>query len=396
MNQHGPKTEARPRRVLLPALLALVVVGGGYLGWQRYHGPGRAGAEAARPAAPQAIPVSLAAVEASPFPVYLDGLGTVQAYNTVVVRTRVDGQIETLGFREGQMVRKDDILVQIDARPYRAALDQAQAKRAQDEATLTNAKADLGRYTKLGDYATRQQLDTQTATVSQLTAQIAADQAAIDSAQTQLSYATVRAPITGLAGFRLVDVGNIVNAQTQTGIVTLTQIEPISVIFTAPEDQLPDINAALRAGTVTVVAFAGDGKRKLSEGRLEIVNNQVDTGSGTIRLKAIFDNDDHALWPGLSVATRTLVSTMQSALTVPDEAVQHGPNGLFAYVVDDTGHAHVQRIAVSLSGNGRSVVTSGLSPGQKVVAAGQYRVAEGTLVRSQDPPRRQAAAAEAH
>ena len=219
MKQDGLGSRMSGSRIVWIALL-VVLIGGGLFGWERTRRASAEEAQATRSkqAAPAAVPVTLATASAVDVPVLLDGLGTVQAYNTVVVRTRVDGQIDTVGFKEGQMVNQGDILVQIDPRPYQAAFDGAQAKKAQDEASLANAKADLERYTKLGSYATRQQLDTQTATVTQQTAQIAGDQATIDNAKTQLSYATVRAPITGLAGFRLVDVGNIVNAATQTGI----------------------------------------------------------------------------------------------------------------------------------------------------------------------------------
>ena len=245
------------------------------------------------------------------FPVYLSGLGTVQGFNTVLVRTRVDGQIDQIAFKEGQQVKQGDVLVQIDPRPFQAALDQAKAKKAQDQANLANANLDLQRFTTLGEFATRQQTDTQRSTVAQLTAQLAADDAAISNAQTQFDYTTVRAPISGVAGLRQIDVGNIVNAATQTGIVTIAQIEPIAVIFTAPEDQLPYVNEAQSAAPLKTIALTTDGKKPLSEGVLSVVNNQVDTTSGTIRLKAVFDNKNHALWPGQSVSTRLLVTTLK-------------------------------------------------------------------------------------
>src|SRR5439155_7414511 len=227
-----------------------------------------------------------------------------------------------------------DLLAQIDPRPFGAALDQAKAKKAQDEANHANANLDLQRYTKLGEFATRQQTDTQRALVAQLTAQLAADDAAISNAQTQVDYATVKAPFSGIAGLRQVDVGNIVNAATQTGIVTIAQIEPIAVIFTAPEEQLPDIQAALATSPPKVIALSTDGKRVLSTGVLALINNQVDTSSGTIRLKAVFDNKDHALWPGQSVSTRLLIATLKEATVVPDDAVQHGTDGLYAFTVN--------------------------------------------------------------
>jgi multidrug efflux system membrane fusion protein len=228
-------------------LLVAAVGAVGYLGWQRLYGEDRtaqADAQKRGPARP-AVQVKIAPVDKADFPVYLTGLGTVQGFNTVLVRSRVDGQINRIAFQEGQFVKEGDILVEIDPRPFQAVLDQAKAKKAQDEANLANANLDLQRFTKLGEFATRQQTDTQRSTVAQLTAQIAADTAAIENAQTQVDYATVKAPISGVAGLRQVDVGNIVNASTQTGIVTIAQIEPIAVIFTAPEEQLPDIKAAL-------------------------------------------------------------------------------------------------------------------------------------------------------
>ncbi|MBK5650711.1 MAG: efflux RND transporter periplasmic adaptor subunit [Rhizobium sp.] len=353
----------------------------GYFGWQKYTDNQRA-AEAAQKRAAQrpAVPVKISPVEKADFPVYLTGLGTVQAFNTVQVRTRVDGQITKIAFKEGQFVKAGDTLVEIDPRPYQATLDQAKAKKAQDEANLANANLDLQRYTKLGEFATRQQLDTQRSTVAQLTAQIAADDAAIFNAQTQLDYATVKSPIDGIVGLRLVDIGNIVNASAQTGIVTITQIEPITVIFTAPEDQLPDIKAALAVAPPKTIALTTDGKRVLSTGALALINNQVDTTSGTVRLKAVFDNKDHALWPGQSVATRLLVRTLKDATVVPDDAVQHGTDGLYAYSVNQENKAELRKIKVSQSIDGKSVIDEGLSPGQQVISAGQYKVSPGTLV----------------
>ena len=316
-------------------LLAAVVVLG-YFGWHRFHGPDVATKAEQKSAASvriAAVPVTIAPVVKADFPVFLNGLGTVQGFNTVLVRTRVDGQIDKVAFKEGQLVNKGDLLVEIDPRPYQATLDQAKAKKAQDEANLANANLDLQRFTKLGEFATRQQTDTQRSTVAQLTAQIAADDAAIFNAQTQLDYTQVKSPISGVAGLRQVDIGNIVNASTQTGIVTIAQVEPIAVIFTAPEDQLPYISEAQAKQPLKVIALTTDGKKTLSDGMLSVINNQVDTTSGTIRLKAVFDNKDHALWPGQSVSTRLLASTLKDATVVPDNAVQHGPDGLYAYAV---------------------------------------------------------------
>jgi multidrug efflux system membrane fusion protein len=367
-------------RIIRWTLLTVAIAALGYLGWQRFHGEDHPARADAGKSARSAVPVRTAVVEKADFPVYLTGLGTVQGFNTVVVRSRVDGQINRIAFKEGQFVKEGDTLVEIDPRPYQAALDQAKAKKAQDEANLANANLDLQRYTKLGEFATRQQTDTQRSTVAQLTAQIEADTASIENAQTQLDYATVKAPISGVVGLKQVDVGNIVNAATQTGIVTIAQMEPITVIFTAPEDQLPEIKAALAAGQPQTIALSTDGKRVLSTGKLALINNQVDTSSGTVRLKGIFDNTDHALWPGQSVSTRLLVSTLKDATLVPDDAVQHGPNGLYAYTVNKDSKAELHTIKVTRSIDGRSVIDEGLVPGEQVITAGQFKVQPGALV----------------
>lgn len=369
-------------RPILWTLVIAAVAGSGYYGWQRYSASEAAKAQAAQKGAPRvaAVPVSIAPVQKVDFPVYLTGLGTVQGFNTVQVRTRVDGQIDKIAFTEGQMIKQGDLLVEIDPRPFRAVLDQAKAKKAQDEANLANANLDLQRYTKLGEFATRQQTDTQRSTVAQLTAQIAADEAAISNAQTQLDYTQVKSPITGVAGLRQVDIGNIVNASSQTGVVTIAQVEPITVIFTAPEDQLPYISEGQKSGALKVIAFTTDGKKTLAEGKLAVINNQVDTTSGTIRLKAVFDNKEHTLWPGQSVSTRLLVRTLKDATIVPDDAVLHSTNGLYAYTVGQDNKAEVRKLKVSYSIDGRSVVDEGLSAGQQVITGGQYKVQPGSLV----------------
>lgn len=370
------------KRAHLVSLILIVLVAGGYTVWHaRLMAEGtNDAAKKASASGPPAVPVTLATAERTDFPIYQNGLGTVQGLNTVVVRTRVDGQVDKIAFIEGQIVKQGDILAQIDPRPYQATLDQAKAKKEQDSANLANANLDLQRYTKLGDFATRQQTDTQRSTVQQLTAQISADDAAIANAQTQLDYATVRAPITGVTGFRLVDQGNIVNASTQTGIVTIAQIEPIAVVFTAPENQLTEINAALRAGPLKVIALKTDGKTVLSEGKLAVVNNQVDTSSGTVRLKAIFDNADHVLWPGLSVSTRLLVTTLPQVVVVPDDAIQHGPDGLYTFAVTQDNKAEMRKIKVGPSVDGRTVIEQGVAAGERVVVAGQYKVQPGSTV----------------
>jgi len=371
------------KRLIRWILLIAVVAAAGYFGWQRFYGSeATARAEAAQKATSHkpAIPVSISDVEKADFPVYLTGLGTVQAFNTVVVRTRVDGQIDKIAFQEGQTVAKGDLLAEIDPRPFQATLDQAKAKKVQDEANLANANLDLQRYTRLGEFATRQQTDTQRSTVAQLTAQIAADDAAISNAQTQFDYTQVKSPISGVVGLRQVDVGNIVNAATQTGIVTVTQVEPITVIFTAPEDQLPYISEAQKVAPLKAIAITTDGKKPLAQGKLAVINNQVDTTSGTIRLKAVFDNKDHALWPGQSVSTRLLVRTLKDATVVPDDAVQHGTDGLYAYAVGADNKAELRKVKVSQSIDGRTVVDEGLKPGERVITGGQFKVQPGSLV----------------
>jgi membrane fusion protein, multidrug efflux system len=364
-------------------VLTVAVAAAGFYGWQRFHREDQtAAADSAQKSTRNAVRVTIAPVEKADFPVYLTGLGTVQGFNTVLVRTRVDGQIDKIAFKEGQLVKQGDLLVEIDPRPYQATLDQAKAKKAQDEANLANANLDLQRFTQLGEFATKQQTDTQRSTVQQLTAQIQADAAAISNAQTQVDYTAIKSPIPGVAGLRMVDIGNIVNASTQTGIVSVAQIEPIAVIFTAPEEQLPNIIQAHAIQPLKVIAITTDGKKPLAEGTLSVVNNQVDTTSGTIRLKAVFDNKDHALWPGQSVSTRLLVKTIKDATVVPDDAIQHSTDGLYVYVVNPDNKAELHKVKVSQSIDGRSVVDDGLSPGQQVITAGQYKVQPGTLVGS--------------
>jgi membrane fusion protein, multidrug efflux system len=373
------------RWVLFVALAAIFV--GSYVGWH-YFVTAKAADTAVnsqtiggRGDSSAPIPVTVVRVQKTDFPVYLNGLGTVQPYDTVTVRSRVDGQIIKVAFRQGQMVKEGDTLVQIDPRPYQAALDQVVSKKEQDEANLKNAKLNLDRYISLAqkDYASKQQVDTQQATVDQLAAQIRGDQAAVENAQTQLSYTTIKAPLSGRTGFRLIDPGNIVHASDQSGIVTIVQLQPISVVFTAPEEEVPQINKALEKAAVPVKALSSDGIKTLSEGRLAFVNNEVDQASGTIRMKATFGNKDNVLWPGLSVSTRLLVDTLNQVATVPDNAVQRGPNGLYAFVIGDDNKADVQAIKVSQSGDGVSVIEEGLTPGQKVVVAGQYRLQVGSL-----------------
>jgi multidrug efflux system membrane fusion protein len=334
------------------------------------------------PSGPAPAQVSVAPATRVDYPIRLDGIGQVQAYNTVTVRTRVDGQVVKIAFEEGQMVKAGDLIAQIDARPYQAALDQAKAKKVQDEANLANARLDLQRYATLAkqSFATQQQLDTQNALVSQLIAQIAADAAAIDAAAVQLDYTTIRAPISGRTGFRLVDEGNIVAAAQQTGIVTIAQLEPIAVIFTAPQDEVAAINAAMSAGSPDVQVVNSADDKVLADGHLIVTDNQVDVAAASIRLKGEFANTDHALWPGLAVSTRLTIGVLKNALVVPAAAIQRGPNGLFIYVVDDRNHAVLRLVIAQYQDQDRAVIEKGVADGERVITAGQYVLQNGSPV----------------
>jgi membrane fusion protein, multidrug efflux system len=329
------------------------------------------------------VPVTVTEVKRADFPVYLVGLGTVQPYRTVTLRSRVDGQITKVSFKQGQMVKEGDPLIEIDHRPYQAALDQVKAKKQLDLATLANAQKDLERYLSAGTLAnSQQQIDTQKTLVAQQQAQISADDAAIESAQTQLDYTTITSPLTGKIGFRMVDPGNIVHASDQTGIVTIVQLQPISVVLTAPEEKIPKINAALVAGVVPVDVFSSDGLKTLAHGHLAFIDNSVAAATGTIGMKATFQNDDQVLYPGLSVAAQTLIETLKQAVVVPEGVVQHGPTGLFAFVVGADNTVSVQPIKVTHTGVGEAVVGDGLTEGQKVVVDGQYRLVAGSKIQA--------------
>jgi membrane fusion protein, multidrug efflux system len=341
--------------------------------------PGSAAGQTQPGVAP--ISVSVAKVERTDFPVVLESLGQVQAYNTVLVRARVDGQIDKIAFKEGQMVKAGDLLAQIDPRPFQAALDQAVAKKAQDEANLANAKLDLARYATLAkqSFATQQQVDTQNSLVNQLTASIAADTAAIDAARVNLDYTTIRAPLSGRVGFRLIDQGNLVNAGQQTGIVTIAQLRPIAVIFTEPQEYVDRINQELAKGPLAVTVENSDGE-KLATGKLTVSDNQVDLATATIRLKAEFENTDNRLWPGLAVTTKLTVGVEKNVLIAPEEAVQHGQNGLYVYVVDAQNRAEVRPVKVARQNVTTAVISEGLKEGERVVTAGQLLLQPGAQV----------------
>ena len=383
--QQSTPTTPRKRFIYVAALIAVLFAGG--TGWHFIAGAkAKSSADSAK--APSPVPVTAQTVQRAAFPFYVGGLGTVQPYNTVSVRSRVDGQIVNVAVKQGQIVNQGDVLVQIDPRPYQAALEQAQAKKAQDEANLRNAELNLQRDATLAksEFASHQQVDNDQATTNQLKAQVQGDQAAIDSAQVQLDYTTIKAPIPGKVGFRNVDPGNIVHASDTTGIMTIVKLQPISVVFTAPEEDIGAINNALAAGAVPVDALASDGTRTLAHGKLALVNNQIDAASGTFQMKATFANKDNALWPGLSVNTRLLLETLPNAVVVPNGAVQHGPNGLYAYVIGKDNKVAMRDIKIGQEGDTNSVVASGLAPGERVVVAGQYRLVQGTLVDARAAP----------
>ncbi|MBP0582129.1 efflux RND transporter periplasmic adaptor subunit [Labrys sp. LIt4] len=373
--------ERERRRRRWPAGLAILMVGlASYAAWRHLAQAAPATEAQAAPAAK--VPVTFATAAKADYPVEVEGLGTVSPFKTVTVRSRVDGEITRVFFKQGQMVKQGDALVEIDKRPYQAALDQAIAKKAQDEASLRNDQLNLQRFQNLAQksFESQQAVDTQQALVDQVKAQIQGDDAAIANARTNLDYTTIKAPFTGRTGFRQIDPGNIVHAADQNGIVTIAQLQPIAVQFTEPQDLLPAIAKAFDHGPAPVVALSSDGQTVLSHGTLAVIDNTVNQATGTISLKARFDNADNALWPGLSVDTRLLVDTLKQVLVVPEDAVQHGPSGLFAYVIGDDGKAVATPIQVSMSGNGRAVVSQGLSAGQKVVVSGQARLQNGAEV----------------
>lgn len=373
---------SRPRVVLFGMALALALV----FAWHGHSGGARA-ADKGKKDDSKAIVVETAMAGRTDVPIYLEGLGTVQAFYTVTVTARVDGELEKVGFVEGQTVKKGDLIGQIDPRPFQAALDQAVATHAKDVAQLASAKADLDRYELLApqNLASKQTLDSQHALVAQLEAQIKGDQANIDNARTQLSYTTIVSPIQGKTGIRRVDPGNNVHATDTNGIVVVTQVQPIATIFTLPEEALPTLNRALEGGPVTVTAMSRDNKTELDKGTIALVDNQIDQSTGTIRVKATFPNPHNALWPGEFVNARVLVRTEKGALTVPSAAIQRGPNGMFTYVVKNDSTVEVRPLKVGDEGDSFTVVTDGLKDGDQVVLSNQYRLQPGAHVRSVGP-----------
>ena len=329
------------------------------------------------------IPVVAATVGTADVPVELTGIGSVQAYNTVTVRSRVDGAIVKVSFTEGQAVKAGDPLFTIDPRPFQAVLEQAQATQRKDESLLADAKLDLDRYTSLlgHGFQTRQSYDQQQALVVQYQASIAADQAAIDTAKLNLAYADIRAPIDGRTGARLVDCGNLIQSAANTPLVTIATIHPIFVTFTLPQDDLDMIVAHQRQAPLPVKVYGEDDQTLLGQGVLTLIDNQVDATTGTLRFKARFDNTDERLWPGAFVSAHLIVSTLRNATVVPIEAIVQGPAGPYAYVVGADSRATRRALQTGISVGGMTVVDRGLEPGDRVVVDGQYRLTQGSLTR---------------
>ena len=365
--------------VLVLSLAAIVAI------WRL--SPGTEVPVAAAQTATPGVPVTAGTVAAQDVPVFLNGIGTVQAYNMVAIKSRVDGQIVKVDFKEGQDVKEGEPLLQIDPRPFQAALEQAQANKQKDEAQLVGAQLDLDRYEKLigSGWQTRQSYDQQKATVGQLQASIKGDEAQINTAKLNLSYSDIRSPIDGRLGAKLVDKGNLVHANDNAPLVTITEVKPIFVSFTLPQETLGDVRENHKGLPLVVYAYSGDGKKQLAEGKLTLIDNSIDQSTGTVHLKARFDNDDERLWPGQFVSLRVVLSTRREVATVPAQTVQNGPNGYYAYVIkpDDT----VEKRAVDIASiqDGIAVVTKGLSPGEQIVVDGQYRLTEGIRVKPTAP-----------
>ncbi len=337
---------------------------------------------AVAPVAAAAVPVVAGVVSSHEVPLYLRGVGTVIGYNTDVVRSQIQGQLTQIAFTEGQTVKAGDLLAQIDPRPYQAQLDQMTANRDRDRAQLANAIANLGRYTELQDkgFATPQLSDTQKAQVAQLQSAIKADEALIEQAEVQLGYTRLTSPIPGVTGVRQIDVGNVIHPTDPSGLVVVTQVEPISLIFTLPQAELPRIQMQMAKGPLTVIAYSQDDKIKLDEGELLLVNNQIAQTTGTIQLKATFPNTAHRLWPGQLVNARLLIDTRKDGLTIAAPAVQQGQSGSYVYVISPAGKAEVRPVTVAQISEGQALIDSGLQANETVVVDGQYRLRQDSPV----------------
>jgi membrane fusion protein, multidrug efflux system len=367
------------KRVIVSCVVLIAACGAGFLA-RHFYEP----AKAARSSATPPIPVVAAVVQQHDVPMYLTGVGTVVAYNTVVIRSQIQGQITSINFTEGQTVHKGDLLAQIDPRPYQALVDQYVANRDRDQAQLENARLNLNRYVPLEKkgWATPQLLDTQKAQVAQLEAAVKSDEALIEAAKVQLSYTQLTSPIDGVTGIRQMDIGNVIHPTDPNGLVYVTQIEPISLIFTLPETDLPKIQQQLqKAGApFTVMAYSQDNAIKLDEGTLGLINNEILQTTGSIQLKATFPDHGHRLWPGELVNARLLLDTRHGGLTVPASAVQQGPNGAYAYVINPDDTATIHPIRVGQISDGQALVDSGLQVNERVVVDGQYKLQAGAKV----------------
>jgi multidrug efflux system membrane fusion protein len=376
-------------------LCLLIVAGAVWLSRHNTAGAAKTGPGGGKIEMPP-VPVIAGTVAQKDVPIYLGGLGTVQAFNTVLVRARVDGQVTKIAFTEGQDVREGDLLAQIDPDPFRTALDQAVAKKGQDEAMLANARVDLKRYADLlaNEGVTQQQYDTQKALVDQLVATVNADQAAIESAKVQLAYTTITSPLDGRTGIRLVDQGNIVHAADASGIVVITQLRPISVVFILSAQTLPFIQDQIHASGnpgLTVLAVSQDNATVLGEGKVAVIDNQIDVTSGTIKLKATFPNTDLRLWPGQFVNARLLLTVRKGSTVVPASVVQRGPEGPFAFVINSNQTADVRQLKLvpklqDQVEQPEIVVEEGLRPGEQVVVDGQYKLQRGSRVKLAEAP----------
>jgi multidrug efflux system membrane fusion protein len=367
------------------AFLVIGLIVAGYIVIDQM-GRDRARAAAARPT--PAIPVTVATAETKDIPIIVRGIGTVQAYKSVVIKTRVDGQIVKVAFEEGQFVHAGDLLFQIDPKPFQAALDHAAAAKRRDEAQLAGARLDLERYGKLigSGFQSRQSFDQQQATVDALMATVALDEAAVETAKVNLSYTEIRAPVDARTGQRLVDLGNMVQASSPAPLVNLTQVKPIYVNFTVPQDVTDEVRRNQAIAPLTVLAYASDDKTLLSEGKLTLIDNQIDTATGTLRLKATFENTDERLWPGQFVNARLVISTKTAAITVPQRAVMQGATGYYAYIVKPDNTVERRVLEVAGMQDDMAVVEKGLAAGEKIVVDGQYRLNDGAHIKIDTAP----------
>jgi multidrug efflux system membrane fusion protein len=367
----------RARLIIIVA--ALIAAGAAALAAEHLRAATEAG-QAAVP--PPAVPVVAGTVHQGDVPIYLRGVGTVIAYNNVIVRSQITGQIVKIAFNQGQAVHQGDLLAEIDPRPYQAQLDQAIANRDRDQAQLVNAQANLDRYTSLQQkgYASTQLVETQNAQLAQLQAMVKSDEGVIEQAQTNLSYTKLTAPIDGVSGIRQVDIGNIIHPTDPNGLVDVTQIQPISLIFSLPQTDFVEIQQEMARGPLAVLAYSQDDKTKLDEGKLDLIDNQIVQTTGTIRLRASFPNAKRMLWPGELIDARLLLETRHDGLTIPASAVQQGPNGSFVWVIGSDETVQTRPVTISQISEGQALVDSGLQANEKIVAEGQYRLIAGTRV----------------